>query len=86
MILCLTHAETSVFANALKHDDFTIVAINPGWNETDMGGPTARKLGMDRAPLQPSESILKMLTVIKGLSTKDTGNFLDLEHGDKIDD
>ncbi len=50
-----------------------------------MGGPIARKLGMGRAPLKPDESIIKMLNVIKGLSAKNSGEFLDLEKGDKID-
>ena len=31
-------AETSVWANILKEDKFSVLAINPGFTQTDMGG------------------------------------------------
>ncbi|DBA69406.1 hypothetical protein WJX79_005430 [Trebouxia sp. C0005] len=77
--------QTSVFANALNEEDFCIIAINPGWNETEMGGPIAKKLGMGHAPLKPQESAAKMVNVMKKLTPKNSGEFLDLEKGDKID-
>ena len=81
----LCYAETSVFANALSEEDICIVAINPGWNETEMGGTIARKLGMGNAPLKPHESAAKMVNVMKNLTPKNSGEFLDLEKADKID-
>ena len=34
-------AETSVLANDLKTENFSVLAVNPGWVETDMGGEYA---------------------------------------------
>ena len=85
LLSMLCYAETSVFANALNEEDFCIIAINPGWNETEMGGTIARKLGMGNAPLKPQESAAKMVNIMKGLTPKNSGEFLDLEKGDKID-
>ena len=70
-------AETSVFANELKAEDFCIIALSPGWVDTDMGGGNARKLGLARAPLDADESIAKMLKVIQQLTPKNSGQFLD---------
>lgn len=50
-----------------------------------MGGPIAKKLGMGHAPLKPQESAAKMVNVMKKLTPKNSGEFLDLEKGDKID-
>ena len=49
-----------------------------------MGGGNARKLGMDRAPLDAKTSIGDMLKVIQGLSPKNSGEFLSHE-GSKIE-
>lgn len=50
-----------------------------------MGSKNARALGMEAAPLQPHESIVKMLNVIRKVSAEKSGEFLDLEAGEKID-
>ena len=50
-----------------------------------MGSMNARALGMEAAPLQPHESIAKMLNVIRKVSAENSGEFLDLETGDRID-
>lgn len=81
---CSCCAETSVFANELKGDDFCIVAISPGWVDTDMGGGNARELGMDRAPLDAEDSIAKMLNVIQELSPKNSGEFVNSDN-EKLD-
>lgn len=41
--------------------------LDPGWVRTDMGGP--------QAPLTPARSVAGMMTVIDGLSARDSGRF-----------
>ena len=73
-VICI--AETSVFANELKRDKFCIVSMEPGWVDTDMGGGNARRMGLDKAPLDAQTSICTMLKTIKQLSIKDSGVFM----------
>lgn len=73
-----------MFANELKDDGFCVVALSPGWVNTDMGGDNARKLGMEGAPLTIEESIALQLKVVKGLSSRNNGSFVD-ENGSSID-
>ncbi|KAH8547581.1 4-dihydrotrisporin dehydrogenase [Umbelopsis sp. PMI_123] len=53
----------------LKAENFTVLAIHPGWVQTDMGGAAA--------PLKPAESISGMLKVFNNATAKDTGSFKD---------
>ncbi|CAM0141416.1 hypothetical protein VKS41_003875 [Umbelopsis sp. WA50703] len=62
---------TKTLAEDLKSDNFTVLAIHPGWVQTDMGG--------NSAPLQPKESIAGMLSVFDKASPKITGKFLDYQ-------
>ena len=49
----------------------TLVALDPGWTQTDMGGPGAQ--------IDPETSITGFRKVIDGLATVDSGAFLDYQ-------
>jgi NAD(P)-dependent dehydrogenase (short-subunit alcohol dehydrogenase family) len=51
----------------LRAEGFVTIAINPGWVQTDMGGP--------QAPLRPEQSVHAMLNVIDRLSAEHGGRF-----------
>ena len=60
-----------VFAAELREEETIVIALSPGWVETDMGSGGGRT-----APLKPLESIGGMLQVISGLTIADTGKYL----------
>ncbi len=51
----------------LRDQGFIVVAMNPGWVQTDMGG--------EGAPLTPAQSVSGIRSVIEGLTPEDTGSF-----------
>jgi NAD(P)-dependent dehydrogenase (short-subunit alcohol dehydrogenase family) len=61
----------------LKERGIIAIVINPGWVQTDMGGP--------RAALAPSVSIAAMRKVFDEVTLTDTGNFEGVAHLSKDD-
>src|SRR5262245_15323226 len=61
MLTVLLHRE-------LSGDGFTIVALDPGWNRTDMGGR--------EAPLDPADTVRGMVGVLERLWRADSGKFI----------
>lgn len=62
---------TRALAFDLKSDKIVVVAIHPGWVQTDMGG--------SGAPLRPAESVRGVLDVADDLTLVDTGSFYTYE-------
>jgi NAD(P)-dependent dehydrogenase (short-subunit alcohol dehydrogenase family) len=56
---------------ALDAPGMIVVALNPGWVSTDMGG--------SNAPIAPREAVTTMLRTIDALKRADNGRFLDCD-------
>ncbi len=62
---------TRTLASDLQKEGIIVVAVNPGWVKTDMGGETA--------DLTPSQSVVGLLNVIRELTMEQSGKFLTWE-------
>ena len=58
---------TRNFHALYSKDGFIVVSIEPGWNRTDMGGQDA--------PLDPKESVAKVIKIISSLTPEQSGKF-----------
>lgn len=70
---CASKAALNMLTRTLAFDliraGITVVAVNPGWMRTDMGGP--------RASLAPEESARGILALARSLTPAHTGRFFD---------
>jgi NAD(P)-dependent dehydrogenase (short-subunit alcohol dehydrogenase family) len=64
---------TRCLSGTLGSDNIAVIALNPGWVKTDMGGPNAN--------LEPEVSITGIIKLVDGLTMTDNGQFFNWDGG-----
>ncbi len=72
-------AATVALAVDLQEEGITLIAMCPGWVDTDMGSSATDELGMGKPPLDPPTSVAAQLKVIDGLTPEKTGTYFNHE-------
>lgn len=62
---------SKLLSNYLKEDKISVLAVQPGWMRTDMGGP--------KADLDPYETAVKLVKLFQSIKDLDTPIFIDNE-------
>jgi len=65
------NAVTKSLSIDLAKDGMTVVAIHPGWVQTDMGGQAA--------PLKPQDSIAGIMKILNRLNVSESGKFFNYD-------
>ena len=78
--VCLP-VETTVLANGLKEEKFTVIAVHPGFVITDMGNEAAQLASTNQQEgygptITATESVSSMLDIIKNLTFAVSGSYM----------
>lgn len=76
---CVFCAATVALAVDLQEEGITLIAMCPGWVDTDMGSSATDELGMGKPSLDAPTSITAQLKVIDGLTPEKTGTYFNHE-------
>lgn len=63
----------------MREEGITLIAMCPGWVDTDMGSGAAGMLGMAKPPLTAPTSVAMQLKLIDGLTLEKSGTYFNHE-------